>query len=114
MENHSDEKWHVRTRFFISKKENARVKRKRDILLDKIENNLYESRRWLLRLADKIQLKLVKATHELTKKPVLAFTIQNDSEFDIMENLYIVNYIADFNYLGVEGYVEKLKEMSEK
>lgn len=113
MENHKDETWHVRTRYFISKKENKRIKDKKDILLEKIENNLYEGRRWLIKFADRAQLKLVKAVHELTKKPVLAFTIQDESDTNLMENLYIVNYIADFSHLGVEKYVEKIREMSE-
>ena len=35
--------------------------------------------------------------HELTKKPVLSFTITDEKDFNCMENLYIVSYIADFS-----------------
>lgn len=112
MENHSDAKWHVRTRFFISKKENLNVKNKREKLLEKLDNTIYKGIKRLNKFSDKVQLKLVKFAHELTKKPVLAFTITDEEEFDIMENLYIVNYIADFSNLGVEEYIEKIKKIS--
>ena len=112
MENHSDAKWQVRTRFFISKKENLKVKNKRDKLLEKLDHTIYKGIKKLNKFTDKIQLQLVKIAHELTKKPVLAFTITHEDEFDVMENLYIVNYIADFSMLGVEEYIEKIKRIS--
>ena len=112
MENHSDTKWQIRTRFFISKKTNIKVNDKRDKLLEKVENTIYKGIKRFNKFTDKVQLKLVKITHELTKKPVLAFTITSEEEFDVMENLYIVNYIADFSSLGVEEYIDKIKRIS--
>lgn len=112
MENHSDAKWQVRTRFFISKSENLKVKNKREKLLEKLDNTIYKGIKRLNKFSDKVQLQLVKFAHELTKKPVLAFTITHEDEFDVMENLYIVNYIADFSNLGVEEYIDKIKRIS--
>ena len=112
MENHSDTRWQIRTRFFISKKENLKVNKKRDKLLEKIDNTIYKGIKRFNQFTDKVQLQLVKFAHELTKKPVLAFTITHEDEFDIMENLYIVNYIADFSKLGVEEYIAKIKRIS--
>lgn len=112
MENHSDSKWQIRTRFFISKKANLKVNKKRDKLLEKIDNTIYKGIKRFNKFTDKIQLQLVKFAHELTKKPVLAFTITHEDEFDVMENLYIVNYIADFSNFGVEEYIEKIKRIS--
>ena len=111
MENHEDEKWHKVTRFFISKEESIKIKTKRDKLLDKIENSIYKGRYRIIKLTDKIQLKLVKMAHELTKKPVLSFTITDKNDFSCMENLYIVSYIADFSELGIEKYIEKMKKI---
>lgn len=111
MENHEDEKWHKVTRFFISKEESIKIKTKRDKLLDKIENSIYKGRYRIIKLTDKIQLKLVKMAHELTKKPVLSFTITDKNDFNCMENLYIVSYIADFSELGIEKYIEKMKNI---
>lgn len=111
MENHSDTKWQKRTRFFISKTTNSRVKNKRDVLLEKLDCTIYKGRKRINKFVDKIQLKLVKFAHELTKKPVLAFTIEKDEDFGRMENLFIVNYIVDFSSLGVEEYINKIKNL---
>ena len=111
MENHSDTKWQKRTRFFISKTTNNRVKNERKMLLEKLDNTIYKGRKRINKFADKVQLKLVKFAHELTKKPVLAFTIEKDEDFGRMENLFIVNYIVDFSSLGVEEYVNKIKTL---
>ncbi len=111
MENHEDEKWHKATRFFISKEECIKITRKRDILLEKIENSIYKGKKRVIKFIDKIQLALVKVAHELTKKPVLSFTITDESDFNCMENLYIVSYIADFSKLGLEKYIEKMKKI---
>ena len=113
MENHSDERWHLRTRFFISKEENIKINDKRKALLEKLNCTLYKGIKRLNKLVDKIQLKLVKMAHELTKKPVLAFTIKNKSEFNKMENLYIVSYIVDFSKYGVEEYIQKIKNKNQ-
>lgn len=112
MENHSDVRWHTRTRYFISKKENLKVKDKIERLRRKLDYSIYKGMKKVNKFADKMQLKLVRFAHELTKKPVLAFTITDENEFDVMENLYIVNYIADFSKLGTEEYIEKIKRIS--
>lgn len=110
MENHSNYKWQMRTKFFISKSENAKVAKERKMLLDKLETTIYKGLKRFNKFIDKMQLRLVKFASELTKKPVLAFTIENESDFDLMENIYIVSYIADFSSYGVEGYIEKIKK----
>ena len=111
MENHSDIKWQKRTRFFISKYTNRKVKDKRKELLEKLDNTIYKGRKRLNKFADKLQLKLVKFAHELTKKPVLVFTIEKDEDFGKMEDLYIVDYIVDFSRFGVEEYISKIKKL---
>lgn len=110
MENHSNSKWQQRTKFFISRSENVRVAKRREMLLDRLENSIYKGIKRFHKFIDKTQLKLVKLAHELTKKPVLAFTIENESDFNLMESIYIVSYIADFNSYGVEEYIKKMKK----
>lgn len=108
MENHSNLKWQKRTRYFISSKTNNKVLLKRKKLIEKIDTSLYKGWRRVNRVLDKIQLKFVKFMHELTKKPILAFTIENESDFNKMENLYIVSYIVDYSMNGVEEYINKI------
>ena len=106
MENHSEPKWKKRTKYFTSKNANLNIIAKREYLQDKIENSKIK----LNNILDKMQLRLVEMAYKLTKKPVLTFTIQDKSEFDLMENLYIVNYITDFSKLGIEEYIRKIKK----
>lgn len=110
MENHEENRWHIRTKFFISKKTSDKVANKFDELLERINDDLYKGRLKLRKFLDKVQLKLVKATRELTKKPVFAFTIEDESEMENMENQFIVNYIVDYSKLGVEKYIAKIKK----
>jgi hypothetical protein len=112
MENHSDAKWQLRTRLFISKDTNNIISQKLENLLEKIENSLHEKRKKISKLVDELQLRIIKIAHELTKKPVLAFTIEEDSDFDKMENLFIVNYIVDFSSYGVEEYINRINNKS--
>ncbi len=112
MENHSDIKWHKRTRYFISKYTNVKISKKKEKLLKRLDSSIYKGRKRLNKIADGIQLKLVKISNELTKKPVMAFTIENPRDFNKMENLYIVNYIVDFSKLGVEKYIETIIKLS--
>lgn len=110
MENHTDEKWHKRARLFISEKESKRVMTAKE----KLQENLAKSRRFFSSLADKIQLKLVKFAHDLTNKPVMAFTIHDESEFNSMENLYIRTYIVDYSEKGTKEYISKIKKYQGK
>lgn len=96
MENHDDKSWKFSTRAFHS---------------DEFYNTVEEIMNTLNRGSDKIQYLLVKMVNELTKKPVLAFTVEKDEDFKCIEGNLISNYIADFNYLGVEGYIEKIKNL---
>ena len=112
MENHSNAKWQKRTRFFISKSTNTKIALRRKKLVEKLESSLYKGIKKFNKLIDKIQLKLVKFVHELTKKPVLAFTIEKESDYNEMENLYIVSYIVDFSLYGIEEYINKIKNRS--
>lgn len=112
MENHSDAIWQMRTRYFISQNTCKMISKKMKNQLEKIETSLYKGKKRFNKLLDNIQLKLVKTVHELTKKPVLAFTIEKENDFDKMENLYIVNYIVDFSSYGVEEYIDKIKKLS--
>ncbi len=112
MENHYDAMWQMRTRYFISQKTCKMISKKMKNQLEKIETSLYKGKKRFNKFLDKIQLRLVKIAHELTKKPVLAFTIEKENDFDKMENLYIVNYIVDFSSYGVEEYIDKIKKLS--
>ncbi len=95
MENHSDKKWKFSTRVFHS---------------DEFFNTVEEIFDTLNRGSDKAQYFLVKIVHELTRKPVLAFTIRSDEDFNAIEGNLISNYIVDFSHLGVNGYIEKIKK----
>ncbi len=110
MENHSDIVWQKRTRLFISKYTNKKIVGKAERLLRKIDTTLYKGMKKINKFADKMQLKLVKIAKELTQKPVLAFTIENEKDFNKMENLFIVNYIVDFSKYGVEEYIKRIKK----
>lgn len=109
MENHSNSIWQKRTRLFISKKANTKVELKMKKLLEEVDKSLSKEKRKFNNFLDKVQLKLVKIANELTKKPVLAFTIEKDDDYNKMENLYIVSYIVDFSKDGVEEYIKKIK-----
>lgn len=112
MENHSDAIWQIRTRYFISQTTCKMVSKKMKAQLEKVETSLYKGIKKFNKFVDKIQLKLVKIAHELTNKPVLAFTIEKESDFDKMNSLYIVNYIVDFSSYGVEEYIDRIKKLS--
>ena len=78
-------------------------------LLEEVDKSLSKEKRKFNNFLDKAQLKLVKIANELTKKPVLAFTVEKDDDYNKMENLYIVSYIVDFSKDGVEEYIKKIK-----
>ena len=99
MENHSDKKWKRVTRAFHSDEFSMKVEE----LLDSLNKN-----------SDKIQYFLVKMVHNLTKKPVLAFTITEEEEFGAIKGNIISNFIVDFSHLGVEEYIRKIKEIKKK
>lgn len=96
MENHSDKKWKFSTRVFHS---------------NEFYNAVEEVMDTLNRGTDRIQYFLVKMVSELTKKPVLAFTVRDDEDFNAIEGNLISNYIVDFSHLGVEAYVDKIKNL---
>lgn len=110
MENHSNIIWQKRTRLFISKYTNNKIVGKTERLLRKIDTTLYKGMKKINKLVDKIQLKLIKIAKDLTQKPVFAFTIENEKDFNKMENLFIVNYIVDFSKYGVEEYIKRIKK----
>lgn len=110
MENHSDIIWQKRTRLFISRYTNKKVVGKAERLLIKIDTTLYKGMKRVNKFVDKIQLKIIKIAKELTQKPVFAFTIENEKDFNKMENLFIVNYIVDFSKYGVEEYIKRIKK----
>lgn len=110
MENHSDIIWQKRTRIFISKNTNKKVVSKADRLLRKIDTTLYKGIKKFNKFVDKVQLRIIKVAKELTQKPVFAFTIEKEKDFNKMENLFIVNYIVDFSKYGVEEYIKRVKK----
>ena len=114
MENHSNKKWNKRTSIFTSEEAYENKKKKLESLQEKLDNAIYKGRRKLLKIADKIQLKLVKAAHDLTKKPVLAFTIENELEFGEIDSFYITNYIVDFGIRGIDNYIDDIKKLSQE
>ncbi|MDO4282773.1 MAG: glycerophosphodiester phosphodiesterase family protein [Clostridia bacterium] len=99
MENHEDKRWKFSTRAFHS---------------DEFYNAVEEILDTLTKGTDRIQYFLVKTVNELTKKPVLAFTIKDESEFDAIEGNLISNYIVDFSHLGAENYIDKIKSLKAK
>ena len=96
MENHDDKSWKFSTRAFHSSEFYDTV--------EEVMNTLNKG-------SDKIQYLLVKMVKELTRKPVLAFTVTKEDDFNAIEKNLISNYIADFSHLGVEGYIKKIKEL---
>ena len=94
MENHDDKKWRFSTRAFHD-----------DEFYDQVEEILGE----LNKTTDRLQYYLVKIVNELTKKPVFAFTIRKEEDFDAIESGLISNYIVDYSHLGVERYIQKMK-----
>lgn len=109
MENHSDVIWQKRTRLFISKHTNKKVVGRAERLLNKMDNTLYKGIKRFNKFVDKMQLKIIKIAKELTQKPVFAFTIKSNKDFNKMENIFIVNYIVDFSKYGVEEYITRIK-----
>lgn len=99
MENHEDKEWKFSTRAFHS---------------DEFYNAVEEILNTLNRSSDRIQYFLVKIVNELTKKPVLAFTIKENKDFEAIEGNLISNYIVDFSHLGVEAYIDKIKSLKTK
>ena len=99
MENHSDKKWKRVTRAFHSDEFSVKVEE----LLDSLNKK-----------SDKIQYFLVKMVHNLTKKPVLAFTVTEEEEFWAIKGNIISNFIVDFSHLGVEEYIRKMKEIKKR
>lgn len=96
MENHDDKSWKFSTRAFHSSEFYDAV--------EEVMNTLNKG-------SDKIQYLLVKMVKELTRKPVLAFTVTKEDDFNNIEKNLISNYIADFSYMGVEEYIKKIKEL---
>lgn len=99
MENHSDKKWKRVTRAFHSDEFSVKVEE----LLDSLNKK-----------SDKVQYFLVKMVHNLTKKPVLAFTVTEEEEFWAIKGNIISNFIVDFSHLGVEEYIRKMKEIKKR
>ncbi len=99
MENSEDVKWRRRAKHFTYKK-----------IKDKVNYAIYNADRFV----DKIQYKIVKFTSEITKKPVITFTIKKDKDFKKMENEHIANYIVDFSHKGVIQYIMKIKALSKQ
>lgn len=98
MECHEDIGWRFKTRFFHD-----------TLYCEKIEELVTE----INNKTDKLQYKLVRLVSNLTKKPVLSWTIKSEEEFFIMESKgkksLIQNWVVDFSEQGVDFYIEKIK-----
>lgn len=99
MENHEDIGWRFKTRFFHD-----------SLYCEKIEEFVSEINEKI----DKFQYKAVRVVSNLTRKPVLSWTIRSEEEFFIMETKgkksLIQNWVVDFSAEGVERYIEKMKK----
>lgn len=110
LENHANIKWQRRNRYFLSQKTNNKIELKRKKIANKLENSIYRGIGNIIKIMDKIQLKIIKFAYELTKKPILAFTIKRESEYNLMESLYIISYIVDFSSKGTEEYINMINK----
>ncbi len=99
MENHSDAKWRMR----VGKHFN-------NLNLCSFSN----TKNIISRIVDKIQRKIVKTASYLAKKPVLVYTIADKDELEQMKEIDISNYIADYSYKGIEGYIRNIKVKENK